>query len=57
MERSPQWITIPHLSDEVLVTRMNPDLAMDRDQKLRKSTGAGNLLVCGGNLSCAPMRC
>jgi hypothetical protein len=34
-----QW---PNLT--ILITRMNPDLAMDTaDQKLLKSTGAGNL--------------
>jgi adenine-specific DNA-methyltransferase len=43
-EETWQW---PNLT--ILITRMNPDLAMDTaDQKLLKSTGAGNLfMVCG----------
>jgi adenine-specific DNA-methyltransferase len=43
-EETKQW---PNLT--ILVTRMNPDLAMDTaDQKLLKSTGAGNLFMVFG---------
>jgi adenine-specific DNA-methyltransferase len=43
-EETKQW---PNLS--ILITRMNPDLAMDTaDQKLLKSTGAGNLFMVFG---------
>ncbi|MEZ5126801.1 MAG: site-specific DNA-methyltransferase, partial [Thermoleophilia bacterium] len=43
-EEAKQW---PNLT--VLITRMNPDLAMDTaDQKLLKSTGAGNLFMVFG---------
>jgi len=49
MERSSQAIAILNLGDEVLMTRMNPDLAMDTaDQKLLKSTSAGNLFMVFG---------
>ena len=42
MRRLPDDLTI-------LITRMNPDLAMDTaDQKLLKSTGAGNLFMVFG---------
>lgn len=37
------------IDNTILVTRMNPDLAMDTaDQKLLKSTGAGNLFMVFG---------
>jgi len=43
-EETRQW---PNLT--ILITRMNPDLAMDTaDQKLLKSTGAGNLFMVFG---------
>ena len=43
-EEAKQW---PNLT--ILITRMNPDLAMDTaDQKLLKSTGAGNLFMVFG---------
>jgi adenine-specific DNA-methyltransferase len=43
-EETKQW---PNLT--ILITRMNPDLAMDTaDQKLLKSTGAGNLFMVFG---------
>jgi adenine-specific DNA-methyltransferase len=43
-EEARQW---PNLT--ILITRMNPDLAMDTaDQKLLKSTGAGNLFMVFG---------
>ncbi|HJW75387.1 MAG TPA: site-specific DNA-methyltransferase [Thermoleophilia bacterium] len=43
-EETRQW---PNLT--ILVTRMNPDLAMDTgDQKLLKTTGAGNLFMVFG---------
>jgi adenine-specific DNA-methyltransferase len=43
-EETRQW---PNLA--ILITRMNPDLAMDTaDQKLLKSTGAGNLFMVFG---------
>ena len=43
-EETRQW---PNLT--ILTTRMNPDLAMDTaDQKLLKSTGAGNLFMVFG---------
>ena len=43
-EETRQW---PNLTN--LITRMNPDLAMDTaDQKLLKSTGAGNLFMVFG---------
>jgi adenine-specific DNA-methyltransferase len=43
-EETKQW---PNLT--ILITRMNPDLAMDTaDQKLLKSTGVGNLFMVFG---------
>ena len=43
-EETKQW---PNLT--ILITRMNPDLAMDTaDQKLLKSTGTGNLFMVFG---------
>ena len=43
-EETKQW---PNLT--ILITRMNPDLAMDTaDQKLLKTTGAGNLFMVFG---------
>ena len=43
-EEAKQWGNLT-----ILITRMNPDLAMDTaDQKLLKSTGAGNLFMVFG---------
>jgi len=43
-EEAKQWGSLT-----ILITRMNPDLAMDTaDQKLLKSTGAGNLFMVFG---------
>jgi adenine-specific DNA-methyltransferase len=43
-EETRQWSNLT-----ILITRMNPDLAMDTaDQKLLKSTGAGNLFMVFG---------
>jgi adenine-specific DNA-methyltransferase len=43
-EEAKQWGNLA-----ILITRMNPDLAMDTaDQKLLKSTGAGNLFMVFG---------
>jgi adenine-specific DNA-methyltransferase len=43
-EEAKQWAGLT-----ILITRMNPDLAMDTaDQKLLKSTGAGNLFMVFG---------
>jgi adenine-specific DNA-methyltransferase len=43
-EEARQWSNLT-----ILITRMNPDLAMDTaDQKLLKSTGAGNLFMVFG---------
>jgi adenine-specific DNA-methyltransferase len=43
-EEAKQWANLA-----ILITRMNPDLAMDTaDQKLLKSTGAGNLFMVFG---------
>jgi len=43
-EEARQWGSLT-----ILITRMNPDLAMDTaDQKLLKSTGAGNLFMVFG---------
>ena len=43
-EEAKQWGSLP-----ILIARMNPDLAMDTaDQKLLKSTGAGNLFMVFG---------